>query len=300
MVRTLGNTVCGLALVAALLPAALAAQDGTPPPSEETPAPVVSPAVTPANDTSTLAAMTPPTLAAVVEQLSVESRKKFADLLATDWKKRPEWADMLIALLKGDSLGPGVGWFKSSEKKYDWEWISGQFDANSDGEISPAELGVKEPGSDQLFARLDRDNDGFLQQADFDYFGRQAATPPLMMSQFLSGLFDTDSNGRITPDELAAFLKRADADKTGFITSEDLYREFTRMFADRDSGGSDMPRPERMLPMFFKGELGVLESGPALGETAPDFTLPTHDGSSSVTLSRSRGKPVILIFGSFT
>jgi peroxiredoxin len=33
---------------------------------------------------------------------------------------------------------------------------------------------------------------------------------------------------------------------------------------------------------------------------APDFTLPTHDGSGSVTLSKSRGKPIILIFGSFT
>ena len=135
MVRTLENTVCGLALVAALLPAALAAQDGTPPPSEETPAPVVSPAVTLANDISTLAAMTPPTLAAVVEQLSVEGRKTFADLLATDWKKRPEWADMLIVLLKGDSLGPGVGWYRSSEKKYDWEWISDRFDANLRAEL---------------------------------------------------------------------------------------------------------------------------------------------------------------------
>jgi Ca2+-binding EF-hand superfamily protein len=296
MVRTRGNTVCGLVLVAALLPAALAAQDDTPPAGEETPAP---PAV-PANDTPAAAAMTPPTLAAIVEQLSVESRKKLGDLLATDWKKRPEWADMLIALLKGESMGPGVGWFKPSEKKYDWKWISEQFDADSDGKISPEELGVKDPGSDQFFARLDRDNDGFLRPADFDYFGRQPATPPLMMSQYLSGLFDTDSNGRITADELASFLKRADADKTGFITSEDLYREFTRMFNDRDAGGSDMPRPERMLPMFFKGEFGVLEAGPALGEMAPDFTLPTHDGSTSVTLSKSRGKPVILIFGSFT
>src|SRR5260221_13683957 len=105
MVRPFGNTVGGLALMVAWIPAVLAAQDGTPPSSEETPAPIVSSA----NDASTAAAMTPPTLAAVVEQLSVESRKKFGDLLATDWKNRPEWADMLIALLKGHCMGTGVG-----------------------------------------------------------------------------------------------------------------------------------------------------------------------------------------------
>jgi hypothetical protein len=121
-----------------------------------------------------------------------------------------------------------------------------------------------------------------------------------MMSQYLAGLIDTDSNGRITPEELGAFLKRSDTDKTGFITSEDMFREFTRVFAERDSGAGDMPRPDRMLSMFFNGELGVFESGPQLGEVAPDFTLPTHDGSANVTLSKSRGKPVILIFGSFT
>lgn len=287
---------CGLLLAAMLVPSVLAAQDATSPPGDNPSAPTVAPA----NDISTPAAITPPTLAAVVDQLSVANRKKFGDMLANDWKKRPEWADMLIVLLKGEGMGPGAGWFKSSEKRYDWKWIHERFDANSDGGISPEELGVKEKESNSFFARLDRDNDGVLREADFDYFGRQPSTPALMMSQYLAGLFDADSNGRITPEELGAFLKRADADKTGFITSEDMYREFTRMFADRDGGGGDMPRPNRMLSMFFKGEFGVLESGPALGESAPDFTLPTHDGGNSVTLSRSQGKPVILIFGSFT
>ena len=123
------------------------------------------------------------------------------------------------------------------------------------------------------------------------------------MSQFLTSFFDTDSNGRITREELEAFLKRADVDKTGFITGDDLYRDFSKQFFEQEnggSGGSDMPRPEKMLSMFFRGEFGVLEAGPPLGGLAPDFTLPTHDGARQVTLSQSRGKPVILIFGSFT
>ena len=36
------------------------------------------------------------------------------------------------------------------------------------------------------------------------------------------------------------------------------------------------------------------------GRMAPDFTLRTTDGKSQVTLSEMRGKPVVLVFGSFT
>ena len=143
MTRSLGKTACGLVLIAALLPQALAAQDGTSAPSEASPAAVENPT----KDAAAPAAMTPPTLAGVLEQLSPESRKKFGDLLAADWKKRPEWADMLIALLKGGGMGPGAGWFKPSRKKYDWQWLADRFDADSDGRISPEELGVKELGS---------------------------------------------------------------------------------------------------------------------------------------------------------
>ena len=39
----------------------------------------------------------------------------------------------------------------------------------------------------------------------------------------------------------------------------------------------------------------------APGDPAPDFTLPLHDRTGSVTLSSFRGKqPVVLVFGSYT
>ena len=39
----------------------------------------------------------------------------------------------------------------------------------------------------------------------------------------------------------------------------------------------------------------------AVGDPAPDFTLPTHDHQATVTLSSFRGqKPVVLVFGSYT
>ena len=37
------------------------------------------------------------------------------------------------------------------------------------------------------------------------------------------------------------------------------------------------------------------------GESAPDFTLSTHEGTGRVTLSSHRGeRPVVLVFGSYT
>lgn len=50
-------------------------------------------------------------------------------------------------------------------------------------------------------------------------------------------------------------------------------------------------------PMFIWAREGRL----AQGDRAPDFTLPTHDRASTVTLSSFRGqRPVVLVFGSYT
>ena len=51
---------------------------------------------------------------------------------------------------------------------------------------------------------------------------------------------------------------------------------------------------ERMWLTARAGQLHV-------GDPAPDFTLPSRDGSRQVTLSASRGvRPVALVFGSYT
>ena len=48
--------------------------------------------------------------------------------------------------------------------------------------------------------------------------------------------------------------------------------------------------------MWLWARKGTVEAG----DVAPDFTLPRHDGSGRVTLSSLRGKPVVLVFGSYT
>jgi len=243
----------------------------------------------------------PASFGTLVEKLSPESRKAFGEMLAKDWKNRPEWAEMLIALLKREPINPGVGWFQPGVPKYNWKWLEERFDANKDGGVTENELPKDLPYGEKFFARLDRDGDGELLAADFDYVTQQQQTTPQMLSRFLAAVIDSDSNGRITPEELQNWFKGADKEKSGFLTVDDVNLDFNQALKALSSGGGDdMPGPDKMLAMFFRGELGVWGSGPKLGEDAPDFTLPTHDGKETITLSKLRGKPVILIFGSFT
>lgn len=40
--------------------------------------------------------------------------------------------------------------------------------------------------------------------------------------------------------------------------------------------------------------------GPDVGKDAPNFKLKTTDGKTEVELSKLKGKPVLLVFGSYT
>src|SRR5205823_14394873 len=64
---------------------------------------------------------------------------------------------------------------------------------------------------------------------------------------------------------------------------------------------SSGPSKETLVRGLFRQELGSLQAGPSLDESAPDFTLKTNDGSKDVALSKQVGpKPVVLVFGNFT
>jgi hypothetical protein len=66
-------------------------------------------------------------------------------------------------------------------------------------------------------------------------------------------------------------------------------------------GGGGGPTKETLIRGLFRQEIGSLQPGPALGESAPDFTLKTNDGDRELTLSKLVGpKPVVLVFGNFT
>ena len=119
-----------------------------------------------------------------------------------------------------------------------------------------------------------------------------------MMTDYMFMRLDGDSNGRISPEELTEFFKKADRDHLGFLTHEDLFSAFDMGLM---GGGGEPPNESEVVRMFLNNELGTFEAGPELESVAPDFILPTHNGDRNVRLSEHRGKrPVVLIFGSLT
>ena len=217
-------------------------------------------------------------------------------VLDVRWRSRPEWGDMAVAIFKGEAMDTRKGWWRPARQRLGVEWLCSRFDTNLDGKVDRAEL----PEAATYFQRLDANSDGVISALDFKK-PRGASSDGEARALFRA--LDSDSNGRVSRDELKKFFDGADSGKLGFLTPEDL----TAALSDPDSGkakasdGDEGPSPWQMLVMLLDGQLGSLREGPALGELAPDFTLRARDGKSSFTLSSSRAKkPVVLIFGSFT
>jgi hypothetical protein len=246
--------------------------------------------------------------AALLGRLSPEHMKSLGTMLDEDWKNRPEWGDMAVAIMKGDYMRPNVGWWKPGAKRYDWPWLRERYDANKDDKVIRDEFPNDLLQADKQFERLDRDRDGQLAAADFDY-SESLADKMASMSNQLFNRIDKDSNGQITLDEMATFFLVADKEELGFLTPEDLRFAIDAPTPINPVGKEAMEKrasagpstPADAMRLFLHSELGWFGSGPQLDDAAPDFTLPTHDRKAVVKLSDSFGKrPVVLVFGSFT
>lgn len=287
--------------------------------SDETPQADASESASPEPQSSSPKPEAPPSEFVLTKELlgnlSAEHMKSLGEMLDKDWKERPEWGEMAVAILKDDFMRPGAGWWKPSAKRFDWNWLSEHFDANKDGQVDRDELPSKVAKAEQLFERLDRDGDGKLMPADFDYTDQNpanmvmnmAAMKDRMSNQLFSRL-DKDSNGRVTMQELAEFFRYGDKEELEFLTPEDLRFAMDpppskKPVSEPDNNPASVgpSTPAAAFKMFLRGDMGWLTAGPKLGDAAPDFTLPKHDGTAQVTLSDSFGKrPVVLVFGSFT
>jgi len=221
----------------------------------------------------------------------------------------PEWLVMAVAILRGEGMEEGKGWWRPSISLHGWGWLRDRLDTNRDEKISLGEGLALGEG----FDRLDRNEDGAITREDFE------DPEPPEPSAIVRGLFrilDHDTNDRVSWDELSWFFQKADRRKRGFITRRDLTSSLSDLvFREDEASGGDPrgkragdPEPPRwqLLRLLLSGELGSLGEGPALGSEAPGFSLPSLKGggqssSSAVSLAASRGKrPVVLIFGSFT
>jgi Ca2+-binding EF-hand superfamily protein len=209
--------------------------------------------------------------------------------------KKLEAVEMLTAILRGTDMGPNSCWFHPGQSRYDWKWLAGRYDRDRDGKITPAEFA----GSPELFERLDRDDDGKITAADLDWSERSPYFRQLMSASGALRMMGGDNGGKITHDDWERTFKRLSKGK-GFITPEDL-RE---MLFPRPTPPSGPPPAELSPLMLLKGlldgDIGSPFEGPRVGQRAPEFRLPRQDGTGPLSLADLRGKPVVLVFGSFT
>ena len=64
---------------------------------------------------------------------------------------------------------------------------------------------------------------------------------------------------------------------------------------------TDALPPSEQPPNWEETRRRMRRPAPVVGASAPDFSLPTVDGSETITRSQfHRDRPLVLIFGSFT
>jgi hypothetical protein len=222
-----------------------------------------------------------------------------AAFLEKAWPEHPEWLAMLADILvKGERMSGSDGWFRKgvAQTRFDWRSTRSALDKDGDESISRTEFSA--PDAD--FARLDRNRDGALTVADFDFVSPRAAQAP---ASLLFSRVDRDGNGKVTRAELDGLFTATDSDSLGFLSLADLQQAIvqTPPTGRGSPGGPDGPTRWTFLKSFVREEIGPFPAGPALNEIAPDFTLRLVHSQEEVTLSKLIGpKPVVLVFGNFT
>jgi thiol-disulfide isomerase/thioredoxin len=222
---------------------------------------------------------------------------RVADLLDKQYPApQSEAVRMLVAILRGSQLNGRDGWFGPAESRYTWAWLAERNGMDPKASAIPKD---KFRGPAALFDQLDRDGDGKITPGDLDWSDRN---PHVMQTGMVNRLFrrlNGRGDGKLTRDELDAFFKQV-ADGKDYFTADDL----RRAMIPRGPGGfspGDGPSIPVLVRGLFAGEIGSMNEGPKLGETAPSFTLKTADGKETIALSKLIGpKPVVLVFGNFT
>jgi hypothetical protein len=189
---------------------------------------------------------------------------------------------------------------RASKTRFDWQWLAGRHDRNSDGAVTAEEF----PASAAVFERLDRNHDEKLTREDFDWADRGALTRQMDATFALYRAADASSDGRISAAEWQGLFTRA-AGRKGHLTQDELeqlvFRPYHQLVQKRRQNptGRPMGSLQRLEHLLETGRL--FTDGPEPGEVAPRFVLHSPDGRRSVRLGDYRGhKPVVLIFGSFT
>ncbi len=97
---------------------------------------------------------------------------------------------------------------------------------------------------------------------------------------------DLEGDNQVSKDELLQFFDGL-REKRSYFNAEDLREHLLRGRSDYVEG--DAPTADRLLKGLFNNELGSAHQGAKVGESAPDFTLATHDGGERIQLSKQFG-----------
>ena len=211
-----------------------------------------------------------------------------------------------------------------------WEYLQAKYDTDGDGVIVVADYDRGEAS----FKRLDRDGDGQVTAEDFRTGGRMHV---FVTQMTIARHFQNDEEFAVlTIEEVRAVFARADQDGDGVLELVEFealvastvvpegtpapramppgmnaYDSMLRTMDRDDSGTVSIAEFE----VFFetrdddkdgkwvrrkRSRRTVQASGVAEGSNAPDFALRPPDGGEIVRLSSLRGRPVALIFGSYT
>jgi len=224
------------------------------------------------------------------------------------------------------------GPYAKDRKQSAWAYLAGKYDANGDGKISAQEHGRGE----RAFKNLDRNGDGSITPDELGpgpihglmvrmlaMLWFQDDDKPMVLSrdEFARGFeaVDTNENSTITSKELAERMRTTKPHVTTIPPPPPGMDPFLslKLLADKDGDGA-LSKAEALALFDAHAEDGTWSlrppggkrpppgakrrpQGAVVGERAPDFTLTTPDGGTSVTLSSFRGRrPVALIFGSYT
>jgi len=213
-------------------------------------------------------------------------------------RPRGEFLQMWDAIASGSMMGPGDGWFKPAQMRYTWERLRARADRNGDGRVTAAEF----DGPAELFAVLDRDGDGAIRADDFDWSDSSPYVRQLSFAQQVLRQGDENGDRKLSKAEWSALFDKLSKGKDG-VDAEALRRLLYPPPPPRPpkSAGGGMPSKEVLLLGLLTGEIGSGAEGPKLDAPAPDFSLTSPDGKTTITLGNYLGKkPIVLIFGSFT
>jgi hypothetical protein len=228
------------------------------------------------------------------EQLTPEAQRIVEELRAS-LDKESEAAAMLDDILQGSNLGPEDGWFRlaKAQSRFDWSYASKRYDADADEAIQASEF----KGSEQDFGRLDRNKDGVVTDADFDWTEHSLTPTPGLMMFFMS---DRDANGKVTKEEFLQLFSQLASGEDSYLAIDDVRDQFVPAKSRSNDKRPDQPSASTLVMGLKNQEIGSLQSGPNLGELAPDFTLSDLDGNEVALTKQIGNKPTVLVFGNFT